>query len=75
MLFRALSSAEGLRPPPDPPDPPGTLALSMLAFLLIMITLEIMSVFYLILFPTGFFDTHPGQEWHETETNLFSQEK
>ena len=42
------------------PRPAAPLALTMLAFLLIMFTPEIMSVFYLILFPTGFSDIHRG---------------
>ena len=36
--------------------------LATLAFLLIMFTPGIIPVFYLILFPAGFSDTHPGQK-------------
>ena len=47
--------------------------LAMLAFLLIMFTPGIMSVFYLILLPSGFSDIHPEQKkWHETNLTMAS---
>ena len=48
--------SEGLRLPTDSPAP---LMLSALAFLLIKITLGIMSFFSQIFFPAGFSDIHP----------------
>ena len=50
--------SEGLRAPP-PPDAPAPLILDMLAFLLIMFTPEIISVFRLILIPANFSDIYP----------------
>ena len=48
--------------PPDPPAPPlALLVLAMLAFLLIMFIYGIISVYYLILYPAGFSDTHLGR--------------
>ena len=54
--------SEGLRaggPPPPPPDALAPLILDMLAFLLIMFTPEIISVFRLILIPANFSDIYP----------------
>ena len=51
--------AEGLRAPPPPSDAPAPLILDMLAFLLIMFTPEIISVFRLILIPANFSDIYP----------------
>ena len=51
------SLAEGFR---VPPAPPALSASATLAFPLIMFTPGIMYVFYLILFPAGFYDIHPG---------------
>ena len=48
---------EGLRVTPEPSP---ILMLVVPAFPLIMFTPRIMFVFYLILFPAGFFDMHPG---------------
>ena len=49
----------GPPPPPPPPDAPAPLILDMLAFLLIMFTPEIISVFRLILIPANFSDIYP----------------
>ena len=52
----------GLCPPDPPPTPPlALLVLAMLAFLLIMFIYGIISVYYLILYPAGFSDTHLGR--------------
>ena len=51
--------AEGLRAPPPHPDAPAPLILDMLAFLLIMFTPEIISVFRLILIPANFSNIYP----------------
>ena len=67
------------RPHSTPLYPSALLTFVMSAFLLIMFTPGIMSVFYLILFPAGFFfffffDIHLGHvKGHEL--NLFGREK
>ena len=60
----------GLNAPPDPPAP---FTLAAFAFLLIMCTPGIMSVFYLSLFPARSSDTHPGH--NKTASIISSADK
>ena len=50
-------------------EPPALITLATLAFLLIMLTPGIISVFYLM-FQAGFYDIHPGHN----KNDLFNQE-
>ena len=54
-----LSQSRCSLEPKKTPDPLALLTLAMIAFLLIMFTPGIMSVFYLILIPASFSDIHP----------------